>query len=101
MALPWFAIIILGAGAFIAAAVWILGARLRVARGEEAIPPFRTMLVRGLVTPAALSLMAADFATSGTTWALWLALVIGSWMATLVVVRLFLVATFGAQPARA
>lgn len=101
MALPWFAIIILGAGALIAASVWVLGARLRVARGEAALPPFRTMLVRGMVTPLALSLMAADFATTQSTWALWLALVFGSWLATLVVVRMILSATLVARAARA
>lgn len=87
MALPWFAIVILGAGTLIAAGVWILGARLRVARGEEAIPPFRTMAIRGLVTPIALGLMAADFTRSTSTWMLWVGLVLGSWLATLVVVR--------------
>lgn len=97
MGLPTFAIAILAAGLIIAAAVWTIGARVRHSHGEPAVASFAAMLLRGLFLPIALILMAADFTSSVTTWMVWSGLVLGTWLATLIVVRSVLGVVLGSQ----
>lgn len=84
---PNYALIVLAAVLVVSALVWTIGARLRVRRGEAALVPFRSMMGRGLFAPAAMIFMAADFSMGPVPWVAWVALVFGSWLVTLAVVR--------------
>lgn len=87
---PNYAYVVVAAVLGVSALVWTVGARLRVRRGEEALPTFRSMMGRGLFAPTAMIFMAADFGIGPTSWVVWVGMVFGSWLVTLSIVRVAL-----------